>query len=241
MRLKSEVKHLKEKAKKFYYEAQYTKSLNVLNEVLTFERNDDEIYFYKANIHHIQGKIGSAIDCFKSVLKLNPDHTDAMISLSVLYNDIGKYEEAQKYFNQANSKVKNGSNGVVDNHINKKFAGLHFEIAEMYFAYGRFDEALREYSKASTLSPNNLEIRIKTAKTLDKKGFKSKAQDELVKLKSEYPTSLPVRLALGIHYYSKGKILEAQSEWNFILNKDPGNKEARMYLTLSKSATEVSL
>ncbi len=241
MRLNSEVKYLKERATKFYNDADYEKSLKVVNEVLHFKKSDEESHFLKANILHLQGKIGAAIQSFKKVLQLNPDNTDAMISLSVLYNDIGKYSEAQSFFNRANNKVKQGTNGVVDNHINKKFAGLHFEIAEMYFAYGRFDEALKEYQKASILNPLDFDSKIKIAKTYDKKGFHSKSLEQLLKLKSETPNSVPVRLALGIHFYSRGKVIEAQNEWKNILNREPRNKEARMYLTLSQSATEVSL
>lgn len=241
MRLNSEIKYLKEKARKFYAEADYAKASKILNDITSYHQSDEEVYFLQANILHLQGKIGLAIQNFKKVLELNRDNTDAMISLSVLYNDIGKYDEAQKYFNIANNKVKKSPNGVIDNHINKKFSALHFEIAEMYFAYGRFDESLKEYIKASSLNPEDYEIKIKIAKVYDKKGFNNKAGQELLKLKSEMPGNISVRLALGLHFYTKGKVLEAQNEWKNIVSKDPGNKEARMYLTLSQSATEVSL
>ena len=34
-----------------------------------------------------------------------PKHTDAAICLSVLFNDIGKYDEAKKVFEQANQSI----------------------------------------------------------------------------------------------------------------------------------------
>ena len=62
-----------------------------------------------------------------------------------------------------------------------------------------------------------------------------------MQLKNEHPTYLEARVALGILYYGNGKILEAQSEWERVLSKEPHNQEAGMYLNLSKTATETTL
>ena len=73
------------------------------------------------------------------------------------------------------------------------------------------------------------------------KGFKGKAVDELVKLKNEQPDYLDARIALGVVYFGLGNILEAQTEWEKVLSKDPKNSDAMTYLELSKNANEVSL
>lgn len=219
----------------------YKKSLASLEEVLEINPNNSSAYFYMGNIFHIKGQLGKAIKAFNKVLELDPNNTDASISLSVILNDIGKYEQAQEVFNRANEKVKNGSSGISDPHINKQFASKHYELAEMYFSYNRYDESLFEYNKAIALNPDNLEIRIKIAKVYSKKGYVSKAIEELRSLKSEYPSFIQARVALGLLYYSSGNALEAQNEWQYALNKDPLNTELQMYLELSKSATETSL
>ena len=224
-----------------YERGEYKKALMIFNEIIDSNSHSTEAYFYAANIFHISGEIGKAIKAFTKVLELDPNHTDASISLSVLLNDIGKYEDAKKIFDKANQHVKNNSQGVDDPHINKKFSIKHFELAEQYFAYNRFDESIFEYNKSAALDPDNLELRIKIAKVYAKKGFTSKAFDELKKLKNEYPGFLPSRLALGILYFGNGNILEAQTEWQSILAKDPGHEEAKMYLDLSRSASETNL
>lgn len=224
-----------------YEKGEYKKALMIFNEIIESDSQSTEAYFYAANIFHISGEIGKAIKAFTKVLELDPNHTDASISLSVLLNDIGKYEEAKRIFDKANQHVKNNSLGVSDPHINKKFSHKHFELAEQYFAYNRFDEAIFEYNKAAGLDPENLDLRIKIAKVFAKKGFVSKAFDELKKLKNEYPGFLAARLALGLLYFGNGNILEAQTEWQSILMKDPNHDEAKMYLELSKTATETSL
>ncbi|MBT6326831.1 MAG: tetratricopeptide repeat protein [Bdellovibrionales bacterium] len=215
----------------------------VYSELLTVLPQSIDAYFNLANIFHRRGEIGKAIKAFNKVLTLEPSHTDAAISLSVLYNDIGKYEEAQKVFEVANERVRanEGDAPMSDNHINKKFSIKHFELAEMYMVYNRYDDALFEYNKAMALDTENLESRVKVAKVYAKKGFLAKALSELRTLKNEHPSYMPARISLGILHYGNGNIIEAQTEWKKVLSKDPGNQEAKMYINLSETATETSL
>lgn len=213
-----------------------------LNEIIDQNPNATEAFFYLANVFHVRGELGKAIKGFQRVLELDPNHTDAAISLSVIYNDIGKYEEAKAIFEKANNQVKNTQGqGVADPHLNKKFSLKHYELAEMYVSYGRADEALFEYNKAISLDPDNLEIRIKVAKAYTKKGFTSKAFDELRRLKNEHPGYMPARIALGLLYYGNGNIIEAQSEWQNVLSREPSHPEATMYVNLSRSASETTV
>lgn len=234
---------LLENAKRYYDKRDYTEAERLLNELIAANDSVEEAYFYLANILHIRGDIGKAIKHFQKVLSINPNHTDAAVSLSVLFNDIGHYESAKKVFDQASERVRVTVDGMgpEDNHINKKFSFKHYEIAELYMSYGRFDEALFEYNKATKLDPANLEARIKIAKVYAKKGFLTKAFDELRKLKNENPAYHPARLALGVLYYGSGRVIEAQQEWENIVSRDPHNSEAKMYLNLSKTATETRL
>ncbi len=231
-------------ARECFERLEYKKSQLILNEIIESDDRNVEAFFLLANVFHINGEIGKAIKAFNKVLNLNPEHTDAAISLSVLYNDIGQYEDARKVFETANERVKGKGNGaglLEDKHINKKFASKHFEIADLYLSYNRFDEALFEYNKVVGLDSENLEARIKIAKVYAKKGFVSKAIEELRTIKNEEPNYAPARIALGVIHYGNGNILEAQTEWEKVLLKDPFHAEASMYLNLSRTATETNL
>lgn len=229
------------KGKSLFERGEYKKAQVLFAELVDDNDKNTEAYFYLANIFHIAGEIGKAIKAFQKVLELDPHHTDAAIGLSVLFNDIGRYDEAKQIFEKASYHVKNAKSGLEDPHINKKFALKHYELAEQYFVYNRLEEALFEYNKAIGLDPDNLEIRVKIAKTYAKKGFISKAFEELKRLKNEYPAYIPARLALGLLYYGNGNTLEAQVEWQNILSIDPSHQEATMYLNLSKGTTETNL
>jgi tetratricopeptide (TPR) repeat protein len=111
----------------------------------------------------------------------------------------------------------------------------------LYLSYNRYDEALFEYNKVIALDSENLEAKVKIAKVYAKKGFIAKAIEELRALKNEEPAYAPARIALGVLHYGNGNILEAQTEWEKVLLKDPFHSEASMYLNLSKTATETNL
>ena len=233
-------KELLEKGKEYYRKGNFNAAHEVLSELIETNGKNPESFFLLGNIFHSRGEIGKAIKAFKRTLDLDPTHTDAAISLSVVYNDIGNYDEAQKIFSKAQERVKSGNQGI-DPHINKKFSLRHYELAEFYMTYQRYDEALFEYNKAIQLDRDNLEARIKIAKVYAKKGFTNKAIEELKSLKNEHPSYIPGFLALGILHYGNGNVLDAQSEWEKVLSKEPHNKQAAMYLNLSKTATETSL
>jgi hypothetical protein len=100
-----------------------------------------------------------------------------------------------------------------------------------------------EYNKAVTLDPDNLEIRIKVAKTYTRKGFISKAFDELKRLKNEHPGYMPCSDSLGTVILWKWEhIIEAQAEWQKCSkSREPNHPEATMYMNLSRSATETTV
>lgn len=229
-------------ARECFDKLEYKKSQMILNEIVESDGGHVEAIFLLANIFHINGEIGKAIKAFNRVLQLNPEHTDAAISLSVLYNDIGQYEDAKRVFELANDRVKGnvrGTHGLLeDKHINRKFASKHYELADLYLSYNRYDEALFEFNKVTGLDPENLEAKIKIAKVYAKKGFISKAIEELKKLKNEEPNYAPAKIALGVIYYGNGDVLQAQSEWERVLLKEPHHPEASMYINLSRTATE---
>lgn len=235
-----------EDAKKWIHRGEMHKIDGVLQDVLhqAKEVNDHQIliktYFYLATIFSSNGEIAKAVDAFKKVLSLDPSHTNAQIALSVLYNDVGEYEEGAEIFEKASQQVVEGNISNKED-INKKFSLRHFEIARMYDAYNRFDEALFEYEKVVQLDPLNLDVRVKIAQIYAKKNFIEKAFEEFKKLKNEYPDYIFARIELGVLYYERGKVLEAQSEWQNVLSIAPNNREVKKYLKNFDEVKEICL
>jgi len=186
-------------------------------------------------MYYFQGQVGKAVENLRQSLSIDPHHTDAAICLSVLYNDVGKYDEAKKVFELANQSVTHKHAGN-DRGIDRKFAVKHMELADLYFRYRRYDAAIEEYSKAALLDPTTYEIRIRRAKAYAKKGFLNRAMQELQQLKAEAPEFLPARIQLGLLHYSQGNVLDAELEWEAVRDMDPHNREALAYLDMAKQS-----
>jgi tetratricopeptide (TPR) repeat protein len=195
--------------------------------------NDAEGHYLLGVMYYFQGKISQTVDSIQKALSLNPHHTDAAVCLSVLLNDLGKYDGAKQVFEQANQSI-NKTNFTGDPGTDKKFAVKHLELADLYFRYRRYDEAIEEYNKAVHLDPTALEIKIRRAKAYAKKGFLTRSMQELQQLKREHPNFSPARIQLGLLHYSQGNLLDAELEWESVFQLEPKNREAQNYLEMSK-------
>ncbi len=197
------------------------------------EGQDPDAYYFYGILHYHQGKLGPTIDFLKKALMLDSRHTDAAICLSVLFNDIGKYDEARQVFEQANQSVAHKQLGG-DLGVDRKFAFKHQELGDLYFRYRRFEEALEEYSKSLLLDPSLLEVRIRRAKAFAKKGFLTRAMQELQQLKAEHPSFTPAQIQIGLLHYSQGNVLDAELEWENVIRAVPHNREVQAYLRMAR-------
>lgn len=190
--------------------------------------------------YYLQGNLSKAIDSFKKILADDPKHTDAAISLSIIYNDIGKYDEAKKIYQIANHSLRFKNIGN-DTLLDRKFALKHVELGDLYFKFHRYDEALEDYSRAMKLDPSQLEVRIKIAKVYAKKGFTTRAIQELQQLCHDHQEFIPARIHLGLMHYSQGNVIDAEIEWERAKARSPEQPELDTYLEMARQATETSV
>lgn len=211
----------------------FVEAERLIRDRLQKQPSDPESHYLLGVLHYFQGEINQTVESLKKTLSLDPKHTDAAVCLSVLYNDIGKYEDAKKTFEQANQSVIH--NRLGDHaEIDRKFSVKHLELADLYYRYRRYDEAIEEYTKAARLDPAAIEIRIRRAKAYAKKGFLTRSLQELQQLKSEYPHSVTTRIQIGLLHYSQGNLLDAELEWENVLAIDSENKEAQAYIQMAR-------
>ena len=216
----------------------FQEASELIQQSLLIEPDNADFYYLRGLLHSYQGRLTDSIEDLKRSLQLDPRHTDSAVCLSVVLNDIGRYDEAKKIFEQANQSVFLKQVGD-DSQIDRRFAVKHFELGDLYFRYRRFDEAIEEYNKAIHLDPHAVDLRIKRAKAYAKKGFITRAIQDLQQLKVERSTDLTVRIQLGLLHYSQGNVLDAELEWESVLEMDPVHREATAYLDLIKSTRPV--
>ncbi len=213
----------------------YAEAERLIGDYLRREPESADAHYLAGVCHYFQGQLGPTIEELRRSLSIDPRHTDAAICLSVLLNDIGKYDDAKRVFEQANQSVVHKRQGE-DIGIDRKFAVKHMELADLYFRYRRYDQAIEEYGKAALLDPDTLEIRIRRAKAFAKKGYLTRAMQELQQLKREHVRFMPARIQLGLLHYSQGNLLDAELEWEGVIEIDSSHREARAYLEMVKQA-----
>ncbi len=103
-------------------------------------------------IYHQKGIFQSAIASFEHALKVNPSYTEAAINLSIVYNELGKYEEAGRIFQMA-VKTVSKTRKIKDPYIEGKLANEHAQLGSQYYSLGRYKEAIGEFKKALKLRP----------------------------------------------------------------------------------------
>lgn len=227
-------------AREAFIAGNYQKAEPLLNQMLLIDNKNPEVFQMLATIYYNRGQLKKAIKTFKRALEIDPTYTDASVGLSIILNDLGRYEEGREVFETAQAelarlKVK------TDPYLNEKFATKHLELADMYTQYKRFPEAIEQYYKALALTSRKPEILLKIADGYSHTGDIKKAIKILRDMTAEYPSFLPANLKLGLALYNTRRVVEAVEEWEKVLMRDPGNKEAKEYIRIAHQSSLTEL
>ncbi len=218
----------------------YFKAEKYFKEVLKKRPNFADIYNMLGLIYHEQGKYSKALLSFEKSLSLNPQYTEASLNLSVTYNDLGQYKKAKEVYNKA-KKISQRDTGELDPYIKGKLANMHAETGDVYRSIRMYSEAITEYKSALILRPKYVDIKTRLADTFRDQGDFEMAIKEYLDAKKISKEYYQIGVNLGIAYYSAGKISKAIEEWTNVLDKDPTNKSAKMYLRLVEASKEKAL
>jgi tetratricopeptide (TPR) repeat protein len=218
-----------------FRENQYAEAEPILNQLVLKGSKRPEVYHMLGTIYHDQGKFNKAMRSFRRALELDPSFTDSSIGLSIILNDLGRYEDGQKVFEEARTmlaaKAQRG-----DPHLNEKFATKHDELGELYLRHNLHAEALEQFNKAFQLtSLRRPEVGLSIAECQIHLNNRSQAIKELRHLIREYPHFVPGRLKLGKCYYDAHQIPEAIEQWEAVTQLEPHNQAALDYLRLAQT------
>lgn len=237
MKLSSEVTgEMLVEARECFLRGNYKVAEPLLQQMVLQGSRNPEVFQMLATIFYDKGSFNKAIKTFQRALEIDPGYTDASVGLSIILNDLGRYDEGKKIFQEAKDLLQRKSQNQ-DPWINEKLAGKHEELANLYLQYDRVGEALEQLVKAGQLSGRKAEIRMKTADCLAKLGEADKAVRELRSLLREYPNLNAARMKLGNVLLSLGQVAEATEQWENILARDPANSEAAKALRMAQSAS----
>ncbi|MGZ3689893.1 MAG: tetratricopeptide repeat protein [Pseudobdellovibrio sp.] len=229
-----------DEARAAFIEGDYKTAEPILNQPTLLSSKNPEVLQMLATIYYDQGKFNKAIATFKRALEIEPSYTDAAVGLSIILNDIGRYDEAKKVFEEARALLDQKKQAAAPD-VNEIFSDKHAELADMYLQYKRFDESAEQYQRAIALSSKKVDLTLRLAECYVQAGLRDKAVKELKTLLNYDPRLTAPRLKLGLILYNSHHIAEAVDQWENILRYEPKNQEALRYLKMAQAAGVTTL
>lgn len=223
--------HNYEIGKKLFEEKQYEAALAYLEKVADEKRNFADVYNMLGLLYYYKGFLNRAVSSFKRALEINPNYTEASLNLSVAYNELGEFDKAREAYMMAREARKE-ENVYFDPYVKGKLSNMHAAIAAVYRGLGICAQAADEYRKALVLSPEFVDIKTNLGATYrEMKDYPNAVREltEAVRINEAY---IPARIQLGLTFYAMGLLEKARAEWGRVLEKNPEDKLARMYMSL---------
>ena len=223
--------HKLKKGREHYEAREYGKAEAYLAKVIESGLKYADVMNMMGVIYHSKGQLTIAQDYFGKALTINPNYIEAALNLAVTYNDLGQYPKAKHLFDHI-TKLKNDQNEKIEPFAKGKLANMHADIAEAYVDVGDLTNAIEQYRQALGLCPDFVDIRTRLGQVLRDAGQLESACEEFEKAKVRRPSYLPARFSLGITYLALGDRELAKREWTAVMDAEPENSTAEMYLKM---------
>ena len=227
-------------ARESFLSGNYALAEPLLQQLVLKNGKNPEIFQMLATLFYDRGQFNKAIRTFQRALEIDPTYTDASVGLSIILNDLGRYDEGKKVFEDA-QRLLDRRAGKLDPYIEEKIATKHEELADLYFQYKSFNESLSELQKAHRLSTRKAELSIRISECYVQLNQPEKAVRELREVLRSHPHLVAARLKLGLVYYNMNQLAEAVEQWENILLKHPKHPDALKYLKMAQAAGITSL
>jgi tetratricopeptide (TPR) repeat protein len=114
----------------------------------TEEPPSAEEHFILGNEFSQTGDFEKAVEEYKKVLELDPQHVDAISNLGVAYYNLGQLDEAIEQYSKAIEIAPR------DADIYSNLAAAHVQKYQLSGAQDQLESALEEYTEAVELEPN---------------------------------------------------------------------------------------
>lgn len=232
---KSFTQRLLEEAREAFIEGDYKSAEPVLNQPTLVNSNNPEVFQMLATIYYNRGQFNKAVKTFKKALEVDPEYCDAAVGLSIILNDLGKYEEAKKIFQKAQAIIEKRKLSRTGENVEDKFAQKHLELGDLYLQHRRFEQALMQYQTAKKLASNKLDSTLTISECYVQMGQSNSAVAELRGFLQNEPQVVAARLKLGLVLYNSQKIAEAVDQWEHIIRQEPKNEDALRYLKMAQA------
>lgn len=195
-------------------------------------------YYMLGTIYYEKGLFKRSIACYKKALELDPKLTDSAIGLSVVLNDLGRYEEAREVFLKAQSLIKQEKK-LVGSKVSERIAELHLELSRLYQDNQSPDKAMDNiinYEKA-TGGPSQISLKEKLNIYHSTSSFKSACIDIETFIKQNDQINPEIYMWLAENQYLSHQPLAASMTCERLMRDHPTYSKAKDFYAKLKQTT----
>lgn len=217
----------------------YHGAIHCLEEVIASGRAYADAYHVLGLSFSFVKQPRKALQHLDEALDLNPRYVEAHLHRAVVLNELGREEEAQQAFKQAQSVAGEPRDGLPA-HLASRLANKHAELGEAYAEAGAVDRAINEFNQAIALGPRFYDLRCRLARLLMEAGRALDAREHLELVVREQPNFAEASASLGLACYLSGDGLAAKAVWEEYLRRRPGDTRVQGYLHMLERAGRVA-
>ena len=217
-------------AKQYFNEGHYNIVEPMIQQLLIMDDRNPEVHYMAGTLYFERGQLKQALTSFRKSLDIDPNFTDSSIGLSIILNDLGRYGDGKRVFEEAYALMKQKDASGSKPYVNEKLAQKHEELADLYFLHKRYEEALENYNKAADFSKNHVNFKMKAVDSLINMKLLSRALKEAQALEIKHPQHRDLHLKMAQIHYQMNHRKKAEEYWEKVLSQDPHNEEARNHL-----------
>ncbi len=221
-----------------FQKGEYEDAEHQLKQVVDRTDRFADVHHMLGIIAHSKGDFARAETQFERAVAINPNYTEAQLNLMVTYNDLGKYEAARQIYSTIRRRDASLQSGL-DPFARGRIANMHADVAHAYSDAGMAVEAIHELEKAVHLS-GFADLRTKLGILYRDTGDLARAREQFLAAIEANPRYLQARILLAVLHLTGGNHAAAIEELQEVLDVDPENKSAQMYLRIaSKRPSEL--
>lgn len=206
-----------------YQMKNFPKALEQLDQSLKINPDDVDAWLGRGRTLIKLGKEGEAAESYEKALSLDSKNKEAVFTLGILYRRSGKYDQAQKLFEN-----------LVQDQDYTELAKYH--LGTISIKRRRPQQAIEQWEPLFLQGVRDPEFLLSLSLVyLDNKDY-SKAEAILKPLQLLYPREISIQFFLGELYRHMERFSEAEQMYRFVIVEDP--KYGNAYIGLAFALAE---
>jgi len=163
--------------------------------------------------NHQEGKTDIAQKLYNQVLKIDPNHSQALNNLGNIFQDLGEHQKAKNCYEKAIE-------------ISPDYVDAHYNLGNMFKNLGEHQKAKDCYEKAIEIDPNHVDAHNNLGNIFHKLGENQKAKDCYEKVIEIDPNHVDAHNNLGNIFHKLGENQKAKDCYEKVIEIDPNHVTA---------------